>query len=107
MSADRKALLESLGAKLRAHKLKAEMTADGLHVTNPWVEGCCPRHPYALVVARSRREDGDRMWFWTLGGYPLAEADHFVDAIVAIKGLVAGNQAPSRVGREPDAEVTP
>ncbi|GAA2423246.1 hypothetical protein GCM10010191_39000 [Actinomadura vinacea] len=106
MNPDRRPLLESLGTVLRAYKLGAEMTPNGLHVTNPTADGCCPEHSSATIVARPRRDDGDRAWFFTLGGCPLAEADNFPDVVTAIKSLVNTGQEIRRIVRhEPGAGI--
>ncbi|GAA2432064.1 hypothetical protein GCM10010191_52480 [Actinomadura vinacea] len=99
MTADRRPLLEALCTVLRAHRLTAEMTPDGLHVTNPETTSCRPEHPSATIVARRREDDGGRVWFLTTGGCPLGEADNFPDAVTAIKSLVTAGREIRRIVR--------
>ncbi|GAA2414841.1 hypothetical protein GCM10010191_26100 [Actinomadura vinacea] len=107
MTPDRRPLLEALGTVLRAHKLAAEMTLDGLHVTNPMAEGCCPERPSTTIVTRRREDDCDRMWFLTADGLPLAEADNFPDVVTAVKSMVnAGQEIRRIVRREPGHPVS-
>jgi hypothetical protein len=91
---DRRPLLEALGTVLRAHKLHAEMTDNGLYITTPDAD-----EPNTTVVARERSDDGDRMWFLTFEGDPLAECDNYPDVVTAIKGLVNTGQEIRRVVR--------
>jgi len=42
----------------------------------------------ATITCRGRAEDGDRLWFFTGDGTPLAEADdeHLADAVLLVLG---------------------
>lgn len=100
MTPERRAPLEALGTVLRAHKFRARVTCGGLYVENPDVPGCrvvhpdawrCgEEHPSARLVVRPREDDAGREWVCTSWGYPLAEADHITDVVMAVKTLLDG-----------------
>lgn len=93
MTPNATAHLEALGTILRVHGLTAVMTPDGLRVANPDAVGCCAPHPADTVSVRRREDDGERAWFLTSWGEPLAPVTCPIDALVAIKGNLAGGAA--------------
>lgn len=78
-----------LGEHLKAHKFGVELTGEGLRVTAPESAGCSGG-AVELVVCARRPEDGGAWWFFTSWGEAIAPADRVVDAVVAIKGHLAG-----------------
>ncbi|WP_165495316.1 hypothetical protein [Actinomadura roseirufa] len=40
--------------------------------------------PADTITCEPRRDDGDRLWFWTSWSKPIAEANHIVDAALAV-----------------------
>ncbi|WP_344268646.1 hypothetical protein [Actinomadura napierensis] len=94
-----------MGTVLRAHKIRARMTPDGLHVSNPDAQGCgvgrpgawqCGAdHPSDLLILRSREDDGGRPWFYTSWGHAIAEAHQICNAVTALKSLLNGRPGVS------------
>jgi hypothetical protein len=90
------ARLARLGAHLTAHHFEVELTADGLVVYRLATEACCSdsqceqRHVLDMITCSPREADAGRLWFYGSDGEPIAEADHIIDAVVAIKGRLAG-----------------
>jgi hypothetical protein len=58
---------------------------------DPKVAGCCDEvaHAADTITCRPRTGDGDRMWFWTSWGEPIAEADRIIEAKMVIRGYLA------------------
>ncbi|MGK5558147.1 hypothetical protein ACSNOI_41745 [Actinomadura kijaniata] len=83
--------LAALAVRVDAYGLRAELTAEGLRVANPNVPGCCEdvRHPSDLITCRPRSQDGDRLWFWTSWGEPLAPVHRLDDALVRVRSYLS------------------
>jgi hypothetical protein len=77
------ARLAALAMHLGARGLDVAATDDGLVARNR-------NRPDAAhtITCGPRRDDGDRLWFFALGGWPIAEADRIIEAAVAISGLL-------------------
>lgn len=78
-----------LAMRLSAGGLVAELTARGLRVTSPQVEGCGAEAAGVVVTCRPRPEDGNAPWFYTNWQGPIAPIDNVTDAVVAIRGYLA------------------
>ena len=86
--------LSALAVCLKAHGFDVELTTRGLVVSNPEADACCPdagrRHLADTITCRPYEADGGRAWFFTSWQQPIAEADRITDALIAIKGYLAG-----------------
>ncbi|QKG23296.1 hypothetical protein ACTIVE_4939 [Actinomadura verrucosospora] len=61
-----------------------------LRVVNRNAAGCCAAHPADVISVRAREDDGGRAWFFTSWRHPVAEVERVVDAVTAIRELLAG-----------------
>ncbi|WP_157430450.1 hypothetical protein [Actinomadura macra] len=86
--------LARLAVHLDAHRLKVELTREGLRVWNPDVAGCCDDNPEPsdLITCRPFERDGGLLWFFTSANDPIIEADQMHDAALRIKGFLAGER---------------
>lgn len=75
--------LAALREHLAARGYQVELKPAGLTVVAPVGDG--PRLSDE-IVCKPRPSDGNRLWFWTSWGDPIAEADRIVDAAVVIGG---------------------
>ncbi|GLW64465.1 hypothetical protein Arub01_27090 [Actinomadura rubrobrunea] len=78
--------LAALGVRLAARRLTVDYRADGLHVVNENVTGCCAEtaHPSDLITCRRRADDGGVPWFFTSWREPIAPAEQVDDAAMYI-----------------------
>ncbi|WP_131737816.1 hypothetical protein [Actinomadura roseirufa] len=69
-------------SRRHAFGLETVLQRRKLIVINPKAPGCCPDvpRPADTVTCKPRAEDGERLWFFTSWGKPIAEADRIVDA---------------------------
>ncbi|MBA9005007.1 hypothetical protein [Thermomonospora cellulosilytica] len=77
------ARIEALAVHLKAHGYEVEPMSCCLAVRNP-----DPKGPLAsdVLTCRPHEEDDGRLWFFTLSGDPVSEADNLTDALVWLKG---------------------
>lgn len=87
--------LGALAEQLKAHRLDVELTTCGLRVAKPPAPGYSNANANAAdtITCRPRPEDGQALWFFTSWQEAIAPADHLTDAIVVIKGHLAGDPA--------------
>lgn len=87
------AWLARLAAHLAAHRFEVELTADGLVVSAPRAGATSPGTPGRKVLdtiaCRPYEADEGRLWFFSSDGEPFEEADHIIDAVVAIRDRLA------------------
>jgi len=90
--------LAALAAHLGTRRFVTDLRADGLHVKNPEMQGCCDgvRRASDTITCRPREADGGRLWFWTSWGEPIAEADQVINASVTVLGNLAHRHGLSR-----------
>ncbi|WP_157430292.1 hypothetical protein [Actinomadura macra] len=74
--------LASLAGTLRGQRLTAEIVDGRLHVTHD------PDSKGVVLECRRRASDNDQWWFSWANGIWLCEADHPMDAVVAVKGAL-------------------
>ncbi|GAA1528212.1 hypothetical protein GCM10009678_07460 [Actinomadura kijaniata] len=89
--------LEALAGELTTRGLVAELTRDGLRVSNPKVVGCCGSHPGTVITCRD--SVGGRSWFHTSWGEAPAPVTRPVDAVRAVRRWLSRtpDQTPSVV----------
>lgn len=82
--------LGALMHRLDVYDLDVRITPEGLLVTNPFKNGCCPDNPEPsdTITCRPRLDDDRRLWFFTSWQHPIAEADRVVDAAVFIAAML-------------------
>ncbi|MFD0685891.1 hypothetical protein [Actinomadura fibrosa] len=82
--------LYALGARLTVHGFETVLTARGLSVLNHEAPGCCDLVSCRsdCIQCRPRRDDSDRLWFFTSWGHPIAEAERVIDAAVLVAGYL-------------------
>ncbi|WP_433228090.1 hypothetical protein [Actinomadura formosensis] len=80
--------LAALGAHLSARGYQIDFLGTWLKVTNADASGCCARRLSDTVTCRARPDDGNRWWYFTSWGEPIAPADQVTDAAVSIQGYL-------------------
>ncbi|MFC5182827.1 hypothetical protein [Actinomadura harenae] len=87
--------LAALAQHLLAHKLFTDLSNTSALITDsqdePWSGS--GEVPSVRVVCRERPADGDRLWFFTADGAPLAPHDQVFNAVTEIKGRLARQRA--------------
>jgi hypothetical protein len=79
--------LWALGMQLGGCGYTVEQYTQGeLVVRNPSADDASAAGAEDRITCCPREEDGGRYWFFASSKEPLAEADHYTDALVAIKG---------------------
>jgi hypothetical protein len=80
--------LSALGMHLRGFGYTVEFVKGGLIVRNPNTAERGTAKVADAISCRPREEDGGGYWYFTSDLRPLAEADHYTDALIAIKGYL-------------------
>ncbi|WP_131742356.1 hypothetical protein [Actinomadura roseirufa] len=95
---DAYARLGALMSRLHAYGLETVLQRRKLIAVNPKAPGCCDDVPRRAdtITCKPRPDDGDRLWFWTSWGEPIAEANHIVDAALTVATTLG---APMSQGR--------
>ncbi|MEU9022327.1 hypothetical protein [Actinomadura sp. NPDC048394] len=93
------ARLHALAVRLDTYKtLEVECVTGAVRVRRRDVPGCCGLARGDRITCRKRREDNDRLWFYTSWREPIAPHSAITDAAMRINGYL--NPDRRRAGRE-------
>ncbi|GLZ14139.1 hypothetical protein Acsp04_43740 [Actinomadura sp. NBRC 104425] len=88
--------LAALAVRLSARGLTVDYAADGLHVANSDMLGCCSevRHTSDKITCGRRLQDGGARWFNSSWRGAIAPADAPDDAALFVLGYLSGRAHP-------------